>query len=333
MSEVDKALGRDNIVPDFREMIDNAEYYLIDVVDGKFTARSTLVENWYNKRKPVIVIDNISKKKMLMTPFDMNEGVSDNVFKRSYHEGRFATLTFQWEPENPPLVDTEISKWSEALLQRFHWSWFNLLKPYLITDEFRKLNRYVNVDERAKGKTIWPIKENVYRAFSGRSDMLRVIIIGQDPYPNSHANGIAFATDQISKPISLRSIEKAIQKELEYPAEWMIQNDLMNVVNQGVLMLNSALTVEEGKPGSYIDVWYPFVKEVIKAVNQLPQPIIFLLMGGKARNFEPLITHKHVLTVEHPSAAARASREWESRGSFALINEHLQRIGVPVVKW
>lgn len=332
MSEIDKILGRDYIVPDFREMIDNAEYYLTDVVDGKFIARSTLVKSWYDRRKPVIVIDNVSKKKMLLTPFELNEGESDNKFKRSYQEGMFTNLSFNWEPENPSLIDTEISKWSEALLQRFHFSWFNLLKPYLITDSFRKLNRYANVEERAN-KQIWPAKENVYRAFSSRSDSLRLVIIGQDAYPNSHANGIAFATDQNSKPVSLRTIEKAIERELNYPADWNIQNNLMNVVNQGVLFLNSALTVEEGKPGTYIDVWQPFIKEVIKIINEFPQPVLFLLMGGKARSFEPFIKHTNKYFVEHPAAAAYGNREWESKGVFAHINEKLQEIGVPVIKW
>lgn len=332
MSEVDKALGRDYIVPDFREMIDDAEYYLTDVIDGKFMVRSTLVGSWYDRRKPVIVIDNVSKEKMLLTPFELNEATSDNQFKRSYQEGRFSNLIFNWEPDNPKLIDTEISKWSEALLQRFHYSWFNLLKPYLITDAFRKLNRYANVEERAN-KTIWPIKENVYRAFSYRADMLRVVFIGQDSYPNSHANGVAFATDQISKPVSLRAIEKAIQRELVYPAEWNIQNNLMNVVNQGVLMLNSALTVEEGKPGTYLEVWKPFIKEVIEVINKFPQPVLFILMGGKARYFEPFIKHKNIFFVEHPAAAAYANREWESKGVFADVNRVLGEIGVPIIKW
>lgn len=333
MSEksVDELLGRGQTF-DFKLMIDQSEYYKVDVENGYFKMRSTQAKDWLDRGKTVIVIDNITGNKMLMTPFDFGTGISDNIFKRSYQEGKFATLTFKWEPE--AVTSTEQNQWSEALLQRFHDTWFNKLKDYLVTPEFRTLNRTLNIEARSN-KTIFPAKENVYRAFGTRADKIRVIFIGQDPYPNTHANGNAFATDQISKPISLRTIEKAIQQDLNLPTEWMIQNDLMNVIEQGVMFLNSGLTVEQNNPGSYTDKWRPFITEVIKVVNTFPEPVIFVTLGSTARSFHNLIdANKHIIfTGEHPAAASRNNREWEYNNIFSAINTSLKIRNIPEIKW
>lgn len=323
-------------IEDIRDLINNqAEYFQADVVDGKFTMRSTEAEDWLNRKKCVIVIDNITGKSMLLTPFDLvQDGVSDNKFKRSYHEGRFATLTFEFFPDQPYLPDTEISKWSKALLKRWHYSFFNRMKDYLISDEFRTLNNLANNVER-KTKTIFPVKENVYRMFSFRADTLRVCILGLDPYPNTHANGISFATDQLVKPVSLRQLEKAIQKDLNYEIDWQIQNNLLNVVKQGVFFLNSALTVEANKSGSYSDLWEPFTRKAIKAISDLPNPVIFILMGKVAQSFESSIDSKKntIFKVEHPAAANYVNREWNYDSIFAKTNEILTDMNTPPIKW
>ena len=316
----------------FTDMIDSSEYYQVDVVDNKFTMQSNLALDWLERRCTVIVLDKNSDRKMMLTPFDLNTGTSDNVFKRSYQGGKYANITMDFVPEDLP--STEISKWLIQLSKRFHYSWMNKLKDYLITEEFRNINKLANVTAR-KDKTIFPVKEDVYRMFSYDILKTKVVFLGQDAYPSSHANGIAFATDQISKPISLRQLEKAIQKDLSLPINWQIQNNLENVVKQGVFLGNAGLTVEFNNPGSYTELWKPFIKEVIKVLDALPNPMIFVLLGKTAQGFEQYLTKgKHsVYKIEHPAAASYQNREWNYEGVFKQINSILEDMKVPIIKW
>lgn len=322
---------------DLKSVVNSVEthYYQADVVDNKFTIRSTLAEKWINERRNIIVLDNISGDRMLLTPFDLSiDAISDNVFKRSYQEGRFATLTLDWTPGLPVLPTTDLTKWCEALLKRFHFSFFNAMKPYLISEEFRAINNETNNLAR-KSKTIFPVKENVYRMFGYRMDLCKVCVIGRDSYNSVHANGIAFATDQLSKPVSLRTLEKAIQKDLNYPIEWQIQNNLLNVIKQGVYFFNIGLTAEFNKSGTYIDTWKPFAEQWIKAINNLPQPVIFLLLGSTARGYSHLIDfEKHqVLELSHLASSSYSGTEWDSQGVFKTINDSLEERQIPIIKW
>jgi len=321
---------------DLRDLITNhSEYYQTDVVDNKFTIRSTVVEDWLNRKRCVIVIDNASNDKMLLTPFELSmDGVSDNVFKRSYNGGKFATLTFDWIPDHLAQHSTPNFEWSVALLRRFHWSFFNPLKDYLMTGEFIALNKKMNVEAR-KTTTVYPPKEQVYRAFSTRADVVRVVFISLDPYNSTHANGNAFATDQISKPVSLRQIEKAIQRELNYEESWQIQNNLENMIKQGCLFLNSSLTISAGSAsGQNLNEWRPFMNKVIELLNTF-NPLIFILIGKAGQSYETVIdTNKHfVYKLEHPSYSTRQERDWNSNDIFKKINEKLESLNTPILKW
>ena len=322
---------------DLVKLVDSVEtyYYQVDVIDNKFKIRSTLADKWIVERRNIIVLDNITEERMLLTPFDLSvDAISDNIKKRSYQEGYFTHLTVEWTPGIPHLPTTEQSKWCENLLKRMHYSFFNPLKSYLISEEFRNINKEANILAR-KSKTIFPVKENVYRMFSYRIDQLRVCVIGMDPYNSTHANGIGFATDQISKPVSLRNIEKAIQKDLNYPVEWMIQNNLLNVVKQGVYFFNIGLTVEFNKSGTYVDLWSKFANQWIKVINDLPQSVIFILMGSTARNFSNLIDKdKHtIFELSHPASSSYNNTEWDSLGVFKKVNNILESRNIPIIKW
>lgn len=336
MTEPEKYKELDDAL-DLRDLISNhAEYYITEVLDDKFTVRSNTVEDWLKRKKCVIVIDKNTNDKMLLTPFELSmDGVSDNVFRKTYQQGKFTTLTFNWLTDKLAEHSTPKYEWSLALLRRFHWEWFNLLQNYLVDDEFIKLNKKLNTTARGEF-TIFPAKENVYKAFSYRPDTLRVIFISLDPYKSEHhANGNAFATDQISKPISLGQIEKAIKKEMEYKDDWILQNNLEHLIKQGFMFLNSALTVNNaGITGYFVEDWRPFINKVLQLLNTF-EPLIFVLLGKTAQTHETIIdSTKHtIFKIEHPSYAARQKRDWNSDNIFIKINQKLAELGTPQITY
>lgn len=315
------------------DLVNNAEYLQVDVIKGKFRVLESFVKKWRDNNKDVIVIDKLTGDKGLLTPFEFHmEGEYSEKTIKTYHGGTSRMVTYDWYGDSV-LLDTEKSKWSEALLKRWHWTWFNMMQDYLTSNEFRSLNKKLNVDER-KDKTVYPAKDQVYRSFSYRADTLRVVFVGYDPYLNNNANGIAFATDQPTKPVSLKQIEGAIQHELEYPLNFNLQNNLEHVIDQGVMFINSSFTGYK-KAGYYADDWRPFTTKVLKTLNAFTKPMIFVFMGKNAQEYlhciKPL---KHsILQVEHPAAAAYQNRGWNSNNIFVDINKILVEMGTAAIQW
>ncbi|QJC35396.1 uracil-DNA glycosylase [Enterobacteriaceae endosymbiont of Donacia proxima] len=154
-------------------------------------------------------------------------------------------------------------------------------------------------------KIIYPKKKYIFNIFKKINfNNLKVVILGQDPYPGlNQANGFAFSVmPNIKIPPTLKNIYKAIKFDMP---NFMIPNHgyLINWVNEGVMLLNSILTVEKGKPQSHSNIgWEIFTNNVIKIINLYYENIVFLLWGMYAKKKNVLITSKHlILTTSHPS--------------------------------
>lgn len=218
-------------------------------------------------------------------------------------------------------------------------SWYNKLKHFIESDEMTKIASVVK--ERRKHTEVFPPSEEIFRAFQLTPYRdVRVVVIGMDPYPTLYQNkpvacGLSFAPrDRNYVPPSLRQIFRRIKAD-HYPDEMMFEVDLdMEYwAKQGVLMLNAALTVEHGKPGSHMKLWSNWTKEVIFALNEYSSGIIFCLWGKDAQAFESNIgSHHIVLKAEHPQAANYAGRQWEC-DHFKRINEHLMRVNGDFIEW
>lgn len=192
------------------------------------------------------------------------------------------------------------------------------------------------LEEEYAHKTIYPAKENVFRAMEETPlDQVKVVILGQDPYhgPNQ-AQGFSFSVPETEQlPPSLRNIYKELMMEYGKPVDR--SGDLSDWAAQGVLLLNSILTVEGGKPLSHEGLgWQQFTDAVIQALNEQDQPMVFLLWGAHARKAKRFLNNPNHLVLEcaHPSPLS-ANRGFMGCGHFKKANEFLEAHGVKGIDW
>ena len=183
----------------------------------------------------------------------------------------------------------------------FNNDWDKVLSDEIRKEYFIKLETKIN--ELRKTKIIYPSTDNTYRALMLTNyHQVKVVIIGQDPYHNpNQANGLSFSVPKGEKlPPSLKNIFKEMETDLGIKN---VNGDLTSWAKQGVLLLNSILTVEKNKPGSHRNFgWERFTDQVIIKLNELENPIIFILWGAFASHKRHLISgHHHIITSSHPS--------------------------------
>ncbi|MEI8024233.1 MAG: uracil-DNA glycosylase [Actinomycetota bacterium] len=214
-----------------------------------------------------------------------------------------------------------------ALLQ------FEFEKPY-----FKKLQKFI-ADER-KLFTIYPQHENVYRAFELTSYAdTRVVILGQDPYHGvNQANGLCFSVQSdVAIPPSLRNVLKELQSDLDFTPNTKIaeHGNLEQWARQGVLMLNTTLTVRAGEAGSHQGLgWESFTDEIIRIINNKSHPVVFVLWGAMARKKRLFIdTEKHhIVDSAHPSPLSAHNGFIGSR-PFTKINDALVKASFKPINW
>lgn len=214
-------------------------------------------------------------------------------------------------------------------------TWADALAAVKKEDFFQNLLAFVQSEQQA-GKTIYPPKDRIFAALKlTELREVKVVILGQDPYhgPNQ-ANGLCFSVhpDQPLPP-SLRNIYKELTNDLQCPPP--INGDLSHWAKQGVLLLNTVLTVEAGQANSHKGRgWEIFTDEVIKSLNKAPQPIVFLLWGSQAQAKSSLINNpKHtILSAPHPSPLS-AHRGFFGCNHFSKTNQILVDNNQTPIEW
>jgi uracil-DNA glycosylase len=213
-------------------------------------------------------------------------------------------------------------------------SWKNILQSEFDKESFKSLSRFVKYEY--ENNFCFPEQKNIFEAFNTCSfKNLKVIIIGQDPYHGKgQANGLCFSVmDHIPHPPSLKNIFKELESDLGKPLP--ISGDLSSWASQGVLLLNSTLTVREGEPGSHQNKgWEQFTDAVITTVSQKKEQLVFLLWGKFAQSKIKLISrNKHqVLTAPHPSPLG-AWRGWFGCKHFSKTNAFLKKHHKKEIVW
>ena len=217
---------------------------------------------------------------------------------------------------------------------QFNNSWDILLK-----DEFQKpyyLNLRKFLVQEYKTQNIYPNMNNIFNAlkYTDYKDV-KVVILGQDPYhqPNQ-AHGLCFSVLKgVNPPPSLQNMYKEIHAEYGYPIPQ--HGELTYWAEQGVLMMNTVLTVREGQPNSHKGMgWEIFTDNVISLLNLRPEPMVFLLWGANARAKKKLITNPNHLVLEsaHPSPLS-AYNGFFGNGHFKKANEFLKSKGMTEIDW
>lgn len=213
--------------------------------------------------------------------------------------------------------------------------WALKLRDTLKDPYIQKLMEFLQTEYALN--TVYPEKKDVFKAFKACPwDDLKIVILGQDPYYNGDANGMAFANN-VNTNLRSRSILKIHSLiEREYYDGLCLDFDftLEDWANQGVLLLNTALTVRAGKPGSHTKQWKKFTSAVLTAINDYHPGIVFMLWGGHAKAFAPhLSENMHVLTAEHPAYAVRqGNRDWTC-SNFTEADKILNEKYGTTIKW
>ena len=220
---------------------------------------------------------------------------------------------------------------------RIPLSWSNVINEEFHKDYFMHLNETVTKFYAAETKRIFPPKELIFRAFDLCSfEKLKVVILGQDPYPTlGNASGLSFSVADSVKvlPKSLKNIFLEVQEDLKI--EFPKNGNLERWANQGVLMLNSILTVDEGNPNSHKDIgWEKFTDAIIHKISTEKSQLVFLLWGTKAIAKKEMINcKKHlVLTAPHPSPLS-AYRGFLGCKHFSQTNQFFRKSGISEINW
>jgi len=209
--------------------------------------------------------------------------------------------------------------------------WGHFLRGHLFSTEFTKILEFL-VNENTESRRFTPALKQLFRAFEECPlDTVRVVMIGQDPYPQPLvADGVAFSCSNTNKPeASLRyilgAIEDTVPSENQDITDQETKFDLARWSKQGVLMLNSALTTEVGKVGKHVEVWKPFMEYLIDMLNFQQSGLIFVLMGKQAQAYEALIGEHHtILKSTHPAYAAYMKQhKWDCNDIFNKVNHKL----------
>ena len=227
---------------------------------------------------------------------------------------------------NEPNIIYIISKIKEKVSSS---DWAPILNPWLdSTDHYNVVKALKSANE--SGVRFTPRYGDAYNAFLHCPvDQLKVVMIGQDPYPQPDvADGIAFSCSKKGKPeASLRYIFNALDTPDADP-------DLKRWADQGVLLLNTAMTVEVNNVGSHYDMWKPFMSSLLTEISNLRPDIIVVGLGKKAQEWLSYFPFGTKLEVSLPASAAyRKGGTWYHQDVFNRINEYLTWQGKDLIKW
>jgi len=232
----------------------------------------------------------------------------------------------------------------EVRIRMMGEDWYNYINPLLEDNHVKLLSKELHKLYRTT--KVVPEPHNIFRAFKECTlEDLKVVIIGQDPYPNKHANGIAFSTNENYNTPSLDKIFQALNEDIQFGhfLDEDASRDLMYLCKQGVLFLNSRLTVEEGKPKSHSHLgWEILISQIISKLVNDKNNLCFLALGNDALNvlqessnyFNVGVKENHLfIKAEHPAAASYNNRDWKHNNCFSQINNYLDDYNLNMINW
>lgn len=214
--------------------------------------------------------------------------------------------------------------------------WGDKLKMFILSDDFLTILQELE-RQSTSNKKFTPTIKHLFRAFiECPYDKLKVVIINQDPYPKEGAaDGIAFSCKNTEHPSHIQPNLKSIYKALDQDGiEHNHTYDLADWANQGILLLNTALTTQMGMTGVHQELWKPFMVYLFDVLST-DQGIVYALMGKVAQEWESFISleYNFIYKCHHPSAAAYSEGVWESDGIFKKITETIKQMTNYDIKW
>ena len=213
-----------------------------------------------------------------------------------------------------------------------------------VIDRAELNNVMAKVGQEYRRKPLCPVQSDVFRAFELCSlNNLKIVMLGMDPYPDKYmgkprATGILFGNrkevdeDNLSPSLNVVK-EAAINFEVPHYCI-TFDNSLESWSKQGILMINSALTVEMNRVGSHVMLWRPFIAKLLKNLSEYDAAIVYVLFGRQAQTFKPYISSRsnHIIEIEHPAYFARSGTKMPYQLFIDISNKVKEIYGVPI-KW
>jgi uracil-DNA glycosylase len=212
--------------------------------------------------------------------------------------------------------------------------WYNVIGSLINSSHFNDIVIHLK-KEGKEGIAITPPPNKLLSAFEKCPyDKLKVVIIGQDPYPQKGvANGVAFCCSSSSKiEKSLRYINISLCDM--YNLESLDLSDLTPWCNQGVLLLNAAFTCQVGKPGSHQSLWFNFTASLISTLSLAKPGLIYVFLGKESQKYSVLVDDKSkCFHLPHPASAAYRGGRWDYNHIWEKINDELRLQNKPLIQW
>ena len=230
-------------------------------------------------------------------------------------------LSFSKEPKLPSINIEE--SWGKRLIKEFE-------KPYM-----RELSAFLKM-EKKEGKEIFPIGSEIFSAFNFTPfEKVKVVILGQDPYHGrGQAHGLSFSVKEgVQPPPSLENIFKELKSDIELARPK--SGSLEKWAEEGVLLLNTVLTVEKSKPASHQNKgWETFTDKVLSLLNEEKSHLVYILWGKKAQEKGMFLDGDANLIIKsaHPSPYSAANGFFDSK-PFSKTNEYLNENGIASINW
>jgi uracil-DNA glycosylase len=208
--------------------------------------------------------------------------------------------------------------------------WKNIAYESGCMDLLKELSDFLNLEYQQK--KVYPSLENIFKAYNACPFQdIRVVILGQDPYHQiNQATGLCFSVPEgVLFPPSLKNIDKELQTDLGIS---LVSGNLLPWANQGVLLINSILTVEDSLPGSHANAgWLSFTKHMLNEINRRKRGVVFMLWGNYAQKLgKDLDSVKHhIIKTAHPSPLSANRGGWFGTKPFSTANSFLN----PPIEW
>jgi uracil-DNA glycosylase len=218
--------------------------------------------------------------------------------------------------------------------------WWRKLSPFFVSEQCDEIYKQLKEFSKA-GKKIAPNSDNTFRVFQEcELSNVNVVMVFMDPYfkfvdGNPIADGVALSCKSTGKlQPSLQHFYKGLEAELYngMGLDLDFSADIDYLCHQGILMLNAALTVEEGKAGSHIELWKPFTTYLFEnVINYMNVPVIFV--GNDAQKYMPLCKSPHQFKLSHPASASYTGKEWNTNSVFTEVNEIVLKNNGKTLQW
>jgi uracil-DNA glycosylase len=311
------------------------EFVAKKLYKGKVSLRSYDVDKWVENRSSVKV-SVVEHGFMILTPEQLSQPISISTnIPSSFNDSIYQLYDYTWIPE--------VNDKDKVIIAQIGPEWYKQLKQEFNMDYMKRLAGFIA--ERRKTVKIYPSSPNVFKALKlTQYSNVRVCILGQDPYPDGSADGLAFSCSGPRTPKSLQIIFEELAMEASFDNNSVTHfnkkrdANLEDWASQGVLLLNTILTVEENSPLSHKGKgWEIFTEKVIKSLNAHPNPIAFVLWGSGAKEYKKLIDNDYHLVLE----AAHPAAEFYNPGNggflknyhFTKINSFLNLMYNEKIKW